>query len=88
MIYIIAIATTRVTAATTAVMLALTWARSENPASPSPLSDELSFESDESFFESDESFFESDDPLEFDESSFESLLEFDEPDDEPLPGFA
>jgi hypothetical protein len=81
MIYIIAIATTRVTAATTAVMLALTWARSENPASPSPLSDELSFESDESFFESD-------DPLDFDESSFESLLEFDEPDDEPLPGFA
>ena len=81
MIYIIAIATTRVTAATTAVMLALTWGRSENPASPSPLSDELSFESDESFFESD-------DPLDFDESSFESLLEFDEPDDEPLPGFA
>ena len=81
MIYIIAIATTRVTAATTAVMPALTWARSENPASPSPLSDELSFESDESFFESD-------DPLDFDESSFESLLEFDEPDDEPLPGFA
>ena len=81
MIYIIAIATTRVTAATTAVMQALTWARSENPASPSPLSDELSFESDESFFESD-------DPLDFDESSFESLLEFDEPDDEPLPGFA
>ena len=64
-----------------AVMPALTWARSENPASPSPLSDELSFESDESFFESD-------DPLDFDESSFESLLEFDEPDDEPLPGFA
>ena len=81
MIYIIAIATTRVTAATTAVMPALTWARSENPASPSPLSDDLSFESDESFFESD-------DPLDFDESSFESLLEFDEPDDEPLPGFA
>ena len=81
MIYIIAIATTRVTAATTAVMPALTWARSENPASPSPLSDELSFESDESFFESD-------DPLDFDESSFESLPEFDEPDDEPFPGFA
>ena len=81
MIYIIAIAATRETATTMAVMPALTWARSEIPVSPSPLSDE-------SFFESLESFLESDDPLEFDESSFESLPEFDEPDDEPLPGFA